>query len=158
MILRLVIGVALTAALVSVTTPALSTAQADSADADVDRQLRELSDRLETMVATDDPTAGPGARRVAEIRLPAETQTTETIAKLRFHSYEGVGVATWQVEDAGGDSTRLVGVPLRSVGDELVLEESGIHRLAFAFRLQDGEPVVAVQRLSRTTNQNGSER
>ena len=158
MILRLVIGAVLTVALVSVTAPALSTAQADSADAEVDRQLRALSDRLETMVATDDPTTGPGARRIAEIRLPAETQTTAEIVQLRFHSHEDVGVATWRVDDAGGDSMRLVGVPLRPTGGELVLEEPGVHRLAFEFRLQDGTAIVTVQRLSRASNRNGSER
>lgn len=158
MILRIVIGVALTAALVSVTAPALSTAQADSADATIDRQLRALSDRLETMVATDDPTTGPGARRIAEIRLPEATQTSEAITELRFHSREGVGVATWQVDDAGSDSTRLVGVPIRPVDGELTLSEPGVHRLAFELRLRGGDSVVTVRRLPAVTNRTGSER
>lgn len=158
MIFRIVIGAALTAALVAVTAPALSTAQADSADSEIARQLRTLSDRLETMVATDDPTTGPGARRIAEIRLPAATQTTKRVSQLRLHSHEGVGVATWQVHGAGSDSTRLVGVPLRPSGGEITLREPGVHRLAFEFRLRDGDPVVTVQRLSQVANQNGSKR
>lgn len=158
MILRIVIGVAISAALVSVTAPALSTAQADSADATVERQLRALSDRLETMVATDDPTTGPGARRTVDIRLPAETQTSENIRELRFHNREGVGVATWRVDDAGGDSTRLVGVPIRPAGDDLTLAEPGVHRLVFALRLRDGESVLTVRRLSGEPNRTGSER
>lgn len=155
MILRVVLGAALTAALLAVTAPALSTAQADAADATVERQLSALSERLETMVATDDATLGRGARRVTAIRLPERTQTSAGVSSLRFHSREGVGVASWRVGDASGHSERLVGVPIRPAGGSLKLREPGVHRLAFGLRVRDGQTVVTVRRLAGTADRPG---
>ncbi|WP_254280076.1 DUF7311 family protein [Haloarcula marina] len=149
MIVRLVVGTVLAATLLGVAAQPLSTARADAADAAVDRQVTALGERLQSMVATDDPTRGRGARRVAEIRLPARTWTSAAVRRLRFHTREGVGVASWRVGGATNRTKRLVGVQIRPVGEALTLRESGTHRLAFGYRRQSGAPVVTVRHVGR---------
>lgn len=152
MILRLVVCAVLTATLLGVTAPALSTAQLDAADATVDRQLTALSERLQTMVTVDDATRGRGARRVVEFHLPDRTRTSARVTTLRFHSRSGVGVASWRVGDATHHSERLVGVPIRATDGTLTLREPGTHRLAFELRVADGQTVVTVRRLGSVTD------
>lgn len=148
MILRIVLAVALTTALLATATPAIALAGADRSDGRVDRQLSALSDELETMVATDDPTTAEGARHVVELRLPDRSLTSSAVTRLRFYSREGVGVATWRVGDRATHSTRLAGAPLRAAGGgALTLREPGTHRLVFALRSRDGETVLTVRRL-----------
>jgi len=147
-IVRVVVAVVLTAALVAVSMPAVSTARADAADSRIDRQLAALGERLETLVATNDPTAGPGARHVTELALPAGTVTSAAVRRLRIGSREGVGVASWRVGDTSADSTRLAGVPIRAPdGGSLTLREAGTHRLVFGLRLRSGRTVLTVRRL-----------
>ncbi|MBX0293475.1 DUF7311 family protein [Haloarcula nitratireducens] len=147
MILRLALGVALTAALLSVSAPALSTARADAADATVERQLSALAERLGTMVAIDSPTRGPGARRVVTVNLPADGPASAAVAELRFHTRRGVGFASWRVRDAS-HTRRLVDVPIRPVDGPFSISDSGGHRLVFALELRDGRRVVTVRRLN----------
>lgn len=151
MILRLVVGVVLTAALLSVATPMVSVGAADAADRSVERQLDALGDRLSTLVDTNDPTRGPGARHVTELRLPERSLTSAGVTRLRLYSRSGVGVATWRVGEARTASTRLSSVPLRAEGGGFALREPGPHRLVFELRIQDGETVLTVQRLSGGT-------
>jgi len=151
-ILRVVLAVVLTGALVAAATPAISVAAADRADNSVDRQLTALAADLETMVETDDPSTGPGARAVVELRLPERTLTSAGVDHLSFHSREGVGVATWRVGDAGTRSTRLAGVPVRAAGGDLTLRESGTHRLVFGLRSRANGTVLTVRRLGGGTD------
>ncbi|MBV0923663.1 hypothetical protein KTS45_05560 [Halomicroarcula limicola] len=157
MILRFALGVALTAALLTVSAPAVSTARADAADAAVERQLSTLAERLRTMVATDSATRGPGARRVVTVNLPEENPTSAAVAGLRFHTRRGIGFASWRVHDAM-HTRRLVDVPIRSAGGPLWLGDPGDHRLVFALELRDGRRVVTVRRLSASEGAGGTER
>ncbi|MDS0281152.1 DUF7311 family protein [Haloarcula onubensis] len=149
MILRVALAVVLTTALLAAVTPAVANAGAERADGAVDRQLAALAAELETMVATDDPTADPGARHVVELRLPGRSLTSAAVTRLRFTSRGGVALATWRVGDgATRSSTRLAGVPVHAAGGgALTLRESGTHRLAFELRSQDGQRVLTVSRL-----------
>ena len=148
MIVRVVLAVMLTAALLAVATPAMADAGATRADSAMDRQLTALSADLGTMVETDDPTAGPGARHVAELRLPGRSLTSAAVTELRFVTREGVALAAWRVGDDARSHARLAGVPVRTVGSgPLTIRESGSHRLVFELRSESGEPVLTVKRL-----------
>ena len=149
MILRVVLSVVLTTALLAVATPAMADAGASRADSAIQRQLGALSEDLETMVETDDPTAGRGARHVATVRLPDQSLTSAAVTRLRFHSREGVALASWRVGNgARHGSKHLAGVPVRAVdGDAVTLREPGTHRLAFELRSRAGETVLTVKRL-----------
>lgn len=152
MILRLVLGVVLTATLLSVATPLLATASADAADSDVDRQLSGLGERLQTLVETNDPTVGEGARHVTELTLPGRSLTSAGVDRLRFYGRDGVGLATWRVGDRATRRTRLVGVPIRAVGGSLTLRQPGSHRLVFELRSRSDGPVLTVRRLGGRTD------
>lgn len=147
MILRIVLSVVLTAALLAVAMPLLSTASADSADSTVSRQLTALGDRLQRLVDTNDPTAGRGARHVTTVTIPGRTLTSAGVRHLRLYSHEGVGLATWQVGESRTASTRLVDVPLRAAGGNLTLREPGTQRLAFDLRSKGNRTVLWVRRL-----------
>ncbi|WP_277540385.1 DUF7311 family protein [Haloarcula laminariae] len=148
MILRVVLAVALTTALLAAVTPAIADAGADRADSAMDRQLGALADELGAMVETDDPTAGPGARHVAELRLPERSLTSAAVTRLRFGNRGGVAVASWRVGDGATSHTRLAGVPVRAAGGgALTIREPGTHRLVFELRSRAGETVLQVARL-----------
>lgn len=147
MIVRLVIGVVLTASLVAVAAPAMSTASADAADSSVERQVTALSERLERFVATNDPTRGPGARHVTTLRLPERSVTSAGVEWLRVEDRDGPCVASWQVSEGTVETARLAGVPLRAPSGNLTLEEPGAHRLVFSLRASDDGQVLTVSRL-----------
>ncbi|WP_262175704.1 DUF7311 family protein [Haloarcula laminariae] len=148
MILRVVLAVALTTALLAAVTPAIADAGADRADSAMDRQLGALADELGAMVETDDPTTGPGARHVSELRLPERSLTSAAVTRLRFSSRDGVAVASWRVGDGATSHARLAGVPVRAAGGgALTIREPGTHRLVFELRSRAGETVLQVARL-----------
>jgi hypothetical protein len=136
-----------TVALIGVATPAMSTARVDHAESSIDRQLTALGDRIESLVTTNDPTVGPGARHVTTIQLPRESRTSAGVDFLRFQTRSGVGIASWRVGDAGTQRTRLVGTPIQTTARNLTLESPGEHRLVFALRLESGQPVIRVRKL-----------
>lgn len=126
----------------------VSVGAADAADSSVERQLDALGNRLTTMLGTNDPTRGPGARHVTELRLPERSLTSAGVTRLRLYSRSGIGVATWRVGEGRTASTRLSPVPLRAGDGGLTLGEPGPHRLVFELRTQDGETVLTVRRRS----------
>jgi hypothetical protein len=151
-ILRVVLAVVLTTALLAVAAPAVADAGASRADRAVARQVGALSEALETMVETDDPTAGRGARHVTSVRLPDRSLTSAAITRLRVHSRDDVALASWHV-GARHSSKRLAPVPVRAAGGgTLTLREPGIHRLAFELRLRAGAVVLTVNRLGGETD------
>ena len=148
MIVRVVVGVVLTAALFAVAAPMLTTGGADAADSTVDRQLTALRDRLTAMVATNDPTVGAGARHVTELRLPGRTLTSAGVSRLRLYGRDGVGVASWRVGGGHTGRARLGDVPLRAPdGGTLTFTEPDTHRLVFALRVRSNRTALTVYRL-----------
>jgi hypothetical protein len=144
-IYRLVLAVAVMTALVGATAPALSTARADAASGAMERQLGELEAELTMLVETDDATPNGDARRVVEIRLPAQTYTNAGVSQLQFTERAGVGVATWTVESRK-QTEQLVGIPIRTTAGTDRLEEPGTHQLVFVLTRSDGQRVLTVHR------------
>ncbi|WP_439025563.1 DUF7311 family protein [Haloarchaeobius sp. DT45] len=79
MSLRPVLSVVLAVALLAVTAPALDDARAHRSDQQVSTDLARLDRAAAGLVASEDRTAGPGARRVVTVRLPAEGWTTRRV-------------------------------------------------------------------------------
>lgn len=147
MIVRTALGVMVTAALIGAVHPAISIARTDAAGSSLDRQLTALGDRLDRLVATNDPTVGPGARYVTTLRVPDEGQTNAGIDAVAFRTRSGIGIASWRVRDGTTHHIRLVGVPIRASEWDMTLNESGRHRLGFALRSESGAPVIRVRRM-----------
>ena len=152
MILRVVLAVVLTAALLAAATPVIADAGANRADSSMDRQLGALAGDLETMVGTDDPTAGRGARHVVELTLPSRSLTSAAVDRLHLSTREGVALASWRIGDGTTSHVRLAGAPVRATdGGALTLRKSGTYRLAFELRSRAGETVLTVERLGGET-------
>ncbi|MFC6862127.1 hypothetical protein ACFQGE_01480 [Halomicroarcula sp. GCM10025817] len=145
---RLVLAAVVTGALLAVSTPAISAAGVERTDATLERQLGALSDRLEHLVAADDPGQGASARVVATLRLPGRSLTSAGVERVTFRERGGGGVVTWQVGAGHRGRHLLVDAPLRPVGGALTLAAAGTHRLAFELAGHDGAPVVTVRRLT----------
>jgi hypothetical protein len=144
---RLVLATVVTSGLLAASAPALSDASVDRTDAAVERQVRELSARLATFVATNDPTEDGNAQVVATLRLPARSITAATVERVTFTDRGGTGVVTWQVGADHRSSRVLVERPLRPEDGQLVLESSGSHRLVFSLHRDAGRSVVTVDRV-----------
>lgn len=143
---RVVLAVALAAALVAVALPAVDEAR-ESRRASLAREAAgDLRASIRALVARDDPVlpGGRGARRVVAVRVPAGT------AAIRIGVRKGQSDAIgWRAGDRGG---RLpVGVDVRVAGRsttdaELALRASGRHRLVLALRAIGGRRFVRVRR------------
>lgn len=145
---RLLLATVVTSGLLATSAPALSAASVERADAAVERQVRELSARLATFVATNDPTEDGSAQVVATLRIPSRSVTAASVERVTFEERGDAGVVTWQVGSDHQSRRVLVERPLRSEGGPLVLESSGSHRLVFSLRRDAGRSVVTVDRLA----------
>jgi hypothetical protein len=146
-IVRIVLAAVTTTALLAASSPALSAARADRADATVERQLSTLSERLSSLAAHNDATPAGAARQVVTLRLPERTVTTAAVDRLTVQTANGSCIATWTVGDRRRGREPLVDVPVRPTDGALVLREPGTHRLAFTLTTSGGDPAVVVDRL-----------
>lgn len=160
--IRLVLAVALAAAILTVVTPALENAKTARTERLADRELGRVASAAETLVREE----SPGARRTLSISLPGKSPTS---APLAFVSLGGVPdgaertaqpVADSPARDvlayriAGGPTVvRRVGVDLRvrrgsettdSDARSLVLRGSETFRLTLRLVRIRGRPTVVV--------------
>jgi len=143
---RVVLAIALAAALVAVALPAVEEARESRQSALAREAAADLRASIRALVARDDPVppGGRGARRVVTVRVPAGD------AAVRVGGRDGPSDAVgWRAGERGG---RLpVGVDLRIAGRAssvaaLVLRDPGRHRLVLALRERGGRRVVRVRR------------
>ncbi|WP_135827953.1 DUF7311 family protein [Halorussus halobius] len=162
--LRLVLGVALAAALLGAVAPALEDARATRTDRLAARELDRVAAAAESLAREE----APGARRTLDLSLPGDSPTT---APLAFVALGGVpsgetapvdrrgartdderGVLAYRL--AGGPvEVRRVGLDLRAGGDgtrgesdsrALVLRGGGTYHLTLRLVRNRGRPTVAV--------------
>lgn len=156
--LRVVIAVALAAALLATTMPALETAQRQRTAT----QLAGEADRLATAVADlrarEQATVGPGARRVVTVRIP---QRDWTHAGTRYLAIGGRPGATGAAQDGAAFAWRVDGgdeqwrhvpglrvVPVETCGGRPIrLREPGTHRIALELAWRDGERLIRARRI-----------
>lgn len=147
--IRVVVAVVLTTALLGVSFPAIDDARRDHSETAVRAELDAVERAATDLLATDDP-AADGARRIVVLQLPTRSWTdagTEEVTIGAARNGSG-GRVTWLVDD---DSTRRVrylpDVPIRTDTDAraLTLTESGRHRLVLALEGDATDPVVTVR-------------
>lgn len=145
--IRVVLAVVLTTALLGVSFPVIDEARRDHTETTVETELREVERAATSLLTTDDP-AEDGARRIIEIRLPARSWSDAgvdavTIGKSRAGNG---GRLTWTAVGGRQQVRRLPDVPLRTDdGDSLGLEASGRHRLVLSLDGNRSDPVVTVR-------------
>lgn len=141
---RAVLAVVLAAALVGAAAPGIDQARRTATDATVSDQLAALDAAAQRLAATDDPVAGPGARRVVSLRIPDETWTDAGVDRVTLRwTEDGGAVAAWARAD--GTHQQTLDAPLRPAGEVLRLGP-GRHVLRLRLGGDPGAPVVTVER------------
>jgi hypothetical protein len=140
-VIRAVLAVALTVALLAAATPAVD----EGRTARTATHLDGVTDRIEraarSLLAHEDP-ARPGvvgARRIVELRLPTRSWTAAG-ATLRIDG--GRDLIAYRVGDGPPRRRTLRGVDLRTPNGPVILAEPGRHRLVASLVADDGVGVV----------------
>ncbi|MBO4246856.1 ABC transporter [Halomicrobium sp. IBSBa] len=150
MIYRVVLAVVLATALVAATLGPIDDARRQRASATVSDQASDLERAADTLLETDDPIAGPGARRVVTLRVPPRTWTSGGVERvsLRPSTDQTPARLSWLLTGGQPRTRQLLGVPLRTAdGSPVVLRRSGPHRLVISLDGRPGVPVLTVRRL-----------
>lgn len=145
--IRVVLAVALTTALLGASLPAIDDARRDHTESTVGTELRGIERAATNLLDTDDPTEN-GARRVVTVRLPARSWSdagVDAVTIGRSRAGHG-GRLTWAAVGGRQRVRRFPDVPLRTGdGDALTLEASGRHRLVVSLAGNGTDPVVTVR-------------
>jgi|AntDeeMinimDraft_5_1070356.scaffolds.fasta_scaffold00513_27 hypothetical protein len=153
--IRVVLAVVLTTALLGASLPAIDEARRDHTETTVGTELRAIERVATDLLNTDDPTED-GARRVIEIRLPARSWSDAGVDAVTIgQSRAGNGGRlTWTTTGGRQRVRRLPDVPLRTGdGTPLTLEAAGRHRLVLSLDGNRTAPVVTVRTF---TNDDGA--
>lgn len=134
--IRLLLAVAITAALVGYALPAVEDARANRADALAREELTTLREQTADFAGQNDatPPGLPGPTRLAAVRVPRGTS-------LRI----GVGSRSESLEWVRDGWRGRVETDLR-FDESLKLDDSGVHRLRVSLVRRDGRTVVRVRR------------
>jgi len=146
--LRAVLVVAVTAALLAVSLPVVDSARVDYAETRVADELDRIERAAETLAAENDPVdhGETPARRVLPLRLPVESWASAGVS--RFDLPEGESTVTWSVGDSGTHRRRLADGLVVGQSGGLQLDGSGPQRLVLTLRQRNGEAVVVASRPS----------
>lgn len=148
--IRAVLAVLVTTALLAASLPAVDAARRDHTDAVVREQIDGVVRAARTLAATNDPVAGPGARRVVAVHLPARSWVHAGVHALRIAggTNGSGGRFRWRPTDGHQRTRRVPGLRLRTHHDRSVsVSEPGRHLLALALDGTPARPVVTVQRV-----------
>lgn len=158
--IRLVLSVALAAALLAAVGPGLDGARAAQSGDRLDRDVDALVGAA-TGLASEDATrrSVPGARRTVTVVVPGRAWTEAHVDFLAVGCRAAdcdADAISYRVRGRATRRVHLSGVHLRTPDGAVVLTEPGRHRLRLALRSEGdgaggrGGPVVAVRRLPAT--------
>lgn len=151
--LRVVVAIALAAALLGASMPAVDTARIDHAEARMAAEVDGLAATAERLQERNDPAPPgvPGARREVRLHLPGPSWGSASLDYLsipgavtgsRGANYTEV---TWRVE-GGRRTTRKLPVRLVGPGDGLTVEGGGSRQVVLELTRRDEGPAVLVRR------------
>jgi hypothetical protein len=164
-VFRPVLAVALAVALLSVTLPAVDTARAERADAQVASEVRRLAEQLRSLQRRDDPalTRSNGPRWYVTLELPRRSWTSDGVDYVaidagRNETATGVRVGrsvangtlvAWQTDGRDRRLAYLPSLAVRAGHDDdepLILDGGGSHRLALSLVRTNATTSVTVWR------------
>lgn len=159
--IRTVIVVALAAALLAASLPAIDLARVQRSDAEIRDELDGLLGEARTLAATSDAvsTDGDPARRTVTLRFPtagfasAGTERVRITAPRPGGSPAGTSstapTLSWRVDGGANRSLLPDGVPIRRpAGDPLVIETGGRYEIVLSLVERGGDRAVVVERRS----------
>lgn len=147
--IRVVLAVVLTTALLGVSLPAIDEARQDHTETVVRTELQRVERTAERLVNTDDP-AEDGARRVVTLHLPARSWSgvgVDSVA-LAGERNGSAGRVTWTVAGGTRHVRHVTDFTLRTDDGPLTLGSAGSHRLVFTLDGTDTDPVVTVRQFT----------
>jgi|GEM_PF-366435 len=156
--IRAVLAVVLTTALLGASLPAIDEARLEHTETTVGTELRALERAATDLLATDDPTED-GARRVVEIRLPARSWSDAGVDAVTIGQSRtaGGGRLTWTATGGRQRVRHLPEVPLRTGdGTPLTLEGAERHRLVLSLDGNRTAPIVTVRTFTSDDGTSGA--
>ncbi|WP_121743845.1 DUF7311 family protein [Natronorubrum halophilum] len=153
--IRYVLAVVLTIALLAISIPAIDAAATMNSERQVDASLAAIDNKATSLIETEEvtPDGHPDPRRVVEMTLPRDTLTTAEVDRFELVPYESGGYthARYVLEDG---TTREAVLDERIVwndpeGNETTeLGGAGEHRLALVLVAdEDGTSVIVARRV-----------
>lgn len=155
LVIRIVLTVALAAALLAASLPAVDSARGDRTAAELAADFASIRHAAAGLVDEDDPTRGDvaGARRLVTVGIPPSSWTTAAVDSVTVRGQtDSSGPTLGYRLDSGRRSRLRLDVPLRTPNGPLVFTTPGAHRLALTLAWGDrdgGEgtgPTVVVRR------------
>jgi len=142
--LRAVLAVLLAAAILTVSHPIIQQGRQEHAATLLAEEVDDLVAEAKDLVATDEATGGPGARRIVTLDLPTSGRFSAGANAITIDGGPPPRVE-WAVEDGRTERRILEDVRLRTPDDDpLVVRGSGQERLLLALDGRPGEPVVEI--------------
>lgn len=149
MTIRTVVTVALAAAILAASLPAVERARVQQADARVAGELERLEQVARALVATNDPvTEGTPARQRVTLHLPVRSWGSAGLELFRVPP-PGPGPdpeVTWQVRGGRPHARQLPRIRLAGPSDGLTIGDGGRQRVVLELRTLDERPAVVVRR------------
>lgn len=137
--IRTLLSVALAAALLAASLPAIESAAADRTAAALDRDIDRIERAGASLLADDDP----GARRVVTVRLPAASLGSAGVDAFTIDCQPRC-TARYRLDDAGS-RTRRLSFPLTTPDGPVRLGRAGDHRLTLRLVRSDAGRVVELR-------------
>lgn len=144
--IRVVLAVVLSAAILGVSLPAIDDARADRTAARMDRAVDRVRDAAVTLLAEDPArTRSLAAGRTVRIHLPRRSWTASPVESLRIEGNGADRPATVCYDLPERRPVRYrIDTPLKTDGP-IVLQGHGTHRLRLVLLLRQDRPVVLVR-------------
>lgn len=157
--IRAVLAVALAAALVALALPAIDDARERRADRQVRAEVAAIERAADSLLAADETSPGPGAKRVLSLSLPEASWTVAGVENFAVRGGAGhPGRRSAVSYVVGGRSRRIaVDAPLYVPDCPVSLAGGGDRRVVLELVRVDGRPAVAV-RTGRSGSDERSER
>lgn len=147
MTIRTVVTVALAAAILAASLPAVERARVQQADARVAGELERLEQVARALVATNDPvTEGTPARQRVTLHLPVRSWGSAGLELFRVPPPGTNPAVIWQVRGGRPHSRQLPGIQLAGPPGGLAIGDGGRQRVVLEFRTLDERPAVVVRR------------
>lgn len=148
MIVRVVVAVALAAALLAVSLPVVEDARVDHGDSRIASEVKRL-ERVAAGLATENdlvPDGGTPARTALTLHLPERSWGTSGTDVFHVPNESADADVVWAVTDGQSRRRTLSGVSLDGPPSGLVLHEGGRHRLVAELRRGEDGRTVRVRR------------
>lgn len=140
--IRVVLAVCVTGALLAASLPVIETARADRTASDLDRAGERLVLAAESLLAAD--AADSGARRIVRLRIPAPSLGRAGVREVRLACAADCSMR-YRLDGGRQGRLSLGEVPLATPEDGVTLARPGTHRVRLGLSRVDGSRTVTIR-------------